>query len=252
MSPELKRTTSKTSWKIVRSSTHRSVVAPTSSPANSPQSLIPKQVTTTPFPKQRKAFTLNTIVHSLLSMVSIPSSIIPTCGWLAVRPFAPSVGRRVIGTLFGRKHGHASLAIQLDPRSDPVLLLELAVSTSSLVREMALGMARIALECERGATATARVQLVQEPLWTMYCNGKQCGYAVSRTCGEPDWHVLRAVERVSVGAGVLPAEEKGRGQVMYMRSRFERVVGSKDSEAFYMLNLERNGGPELTIFLLRI
>ncbi|KAJ8624152.1 hypothetical protein MRB53_032682 [Persea americana] len=184
-------------------------------------------------------------------MVSIPSSIIPTCGWLTVRLFAPSVGRRVVGTLFGRKHSHASLAIQLDPRSDPVLLLELAISTFSLAREMASGMARIALQCERGATS--RVQLVQEPLWTMYCNGKRCGYAVSRTCGESDWHVLRAVERVSVGAGVLPAEEKGRGQVMYMRSRFERVVGSKESEAFYMLNLdEGNGGPELTIFLLRI
>lgn len=95
------------------------------------------------------------------------------------------------------------------------------------------------------------VQLVQEPLWTMYCNGRPRGYAVSRACGESDWHVLRAVERVSAGAGVLPAE-KGRGPVMYMRARFERVAGSRDSEAFYMLNLEGNGGPELTIFLLRI
>lgn len=141
--------------------------------------------------------------------------------------------------------------MQLDPQSDPVLLLELAVLTSSLVREMASGTARIALECRRGGRTAKVVRLVQEPLWTMYCNGRRCGHAVSRACGESDWHVLRAVERVSAGAGLLPAE-KGRGPVMYMRARFERVAGSRDSEAFYMLNLEGNGGPELTIFLLRI
>jgi uncharacterized protein (TIGR01570 family) len=41
------------------------------------------------------------------------------------------------------------------------------------------------------------------------------------------------------------------GELMYMRARFERVVGSRDSEAFYMLNPDGNGGPELSIFLLR-
>ncbi|CAI0552624.1 unnamed protein product [Linum tenue] len=39
---------------------------------------------------------------------------------------------------------------------------------------------------------------------------------------------------------------------MYMRARFERVVGSKDSEAFYMMNPEDgSGGPELSLYLLR-
>ena len=42
------------------------------------------------------------------------------------------------------------------------------------------------------------------------------------------------------------------GELMYMRARFERVVGSKDSEAFYMMNPDGTGGPELSIFLLRI
>lgn len=42
------------------------------------------------------------------------------------------------------------------------------------------------------------------------------------------------------------------GELLYMRARFERVVGSRDSEAFYMLNPDGNGGPELSIFLLRI
>lgn len=92
----------------------------------------------------------------------------------------------------------------------------------------------------------------------MYCNGRKCGYAVSRTCRELDLHVLRTVQSVSVGAGVIPMLEDGggcggaEGELMYMRARFERVVGSRDSEAFYMLNPDGNGGPELSIFLLRI
>jgi len=96
----------------------------------------------------------------------------------------------------------------------------------------------------------------------MYCNGRKCGYAVSRTCGELDWYVLTTVQSVSVGAGVIPMLEDGggggggcggsEGELMYMRAKFERVVGSRDSEAFYMLNPDGNGGPELGIFLLRI
>lgn len=94
----------------------------------------------------------------------------------------------------------------------------------------------------------------------MYCNGRKCGYAVTRKCGESDWHVLRTVQRVSVGAGVIPVVDDGgksatsssEGELLYMRARFERVVGSRDSEAFYMLNPDGNGGPELSIFLLRI
>ncbi|KAL3841271.1 hypothetical protein ACJIZ3_025862 [Penstemon smallii] len=125
---------------------------------------------------------------------------------------------------------------------------------------MSSGLVRIALECEkvhppRGGKAAMR--LFREPLWTMYCNGRKCGYAVSRECGESDWHVLSTVQSVSVGAGVIPLVEDGRkgaseGELLYMRARFERVVGNRDSEAFYMLNPDGNGGPELSIFLLRV
>lgn len=69
--------------------------------------------------------------------------------------------------------------------------------------------------------------------------------------------MLSTVQSVSVGAGVIPVLEGGggcgsEGELMYMRARFERVVGSRDSEAFYMLNPDGNGGPELSIFLLRL
>ena len=98
---------------------------------------------------------------------------------------------------------------------------------------------------------------MEEATWRAYCNGKGCGYAVRRECGAADWRVLRALEPVSMGAGVIPAAcGGGEGDVMYMRARFERVVGSRDSEAFYMMNPDSstggNGGPELSIYLLRV
>ncbi|XP_066314628.1 protein MIZU-KUSSEI 1-like [Miscanthus floridulus] len=179
------------------------------------------------------------------------------------------LGARLTGTLYGHRRGHVHLAFQVDQRACPALLLELAAPTASLVREMASGLVRIALECDRakGAACAAAAtnggggggcrKLVEEKAWRAYCNGKGCGYAVRRECGAADWRVLRALEPVSMGAGVIPAAcGGGEGDVMYMRARFERVVGSRDSEAFYMMNPDSstggNGGPELSIYLLRV
>lgn len=106
--------------------------------------------------------------------------------------------------------------------------------------------------------------LLEESRWRTYCNGKKCGFATRRECGPKEWKVLKAVEPISMGAGVLPenngggGEEfggdggSGGGEVMYMRAKFERVVGSRDSEAFYMMNPDSNGAPELSIYLLRV
>ncbi|KAH7511834.1 hypothetical protein FEM48_Zijuj12G0024500 [Ziziphus jujuba var. spinosa] len=208
---------------------------------------------------------LSSLLRSLLNLLSFPA-IIPTCKWLRTTHLSitPSIGRNVTGTLFGHRRGHVNFAVQLDPRSEPVLLLQLAMSTSSLVKEMSSGLVRIALESEKVSASSDRTvihgrKLFQEPTWTMYCNGRKCGLAVSRTCVDFDWHVLSTVRSVSVGAGVIPVVDDGRkgggsseGELLYMRARFERVVGSRDSEAFYMMNPDGNGGPELSIFLLRI
>ncbi|CAL9068210.1 unnamed protein product, partial [Musa banksii] len=222
-------------------------------------------------------------IHSLIS---------PTCQWPAlpvVRPRATlssGRGRVVAGTFFGHKKGRVSFAVQSESQSEPVLLVELAMLTCDLVKEMASGMVRILLECDRVASpspaaATSKSikkhsPLWDEPLWTMYCNGHRCGYAVSRRCTKIDLHVLSMVQPVSVGAGVLPPPPSppllpaklcdGSGgaaagsEVMYMRAKFERVVGSKDSEAFYLINPDSlrhkgsdiSGGPELCVFLLRM
>ncbi|KAM7500155.1 hypothetical protein LguiA_024569 [Lonicera macranthoides] len=199
------------------------------------------------------------ILRSLLSFISIPL-ILPTCKWLSIPhnlSITPSLGRKVTGTLFGNRRGHVSFAVQDDTGSEPVLLIELAVTTSALVKEMSSGLVRIALECEKSPAVNHRpTKLFSEKMWTMYCNGRSCGYALSRACSESDWHVLSTVRSVSVGAGVIPVVDDGRkggeGELLYMRARFERVVGSRDSEAFYMMNPDGNGGPELSIFLLRI
>ncbi|XWS59103.1 hypothetical protein CRYUN_Cryun08bG0093300 [Craigia yunnanensis] len=236
---------------------------------NSDKLLVPRNSSSLPRSSIQRFHNVNSrfssLLRSLLKIIAFPNIIPATCKWLNLPThlsITPSLGRKVTGTLFGNRRGHVSFAVQDDPRSEPVLLLELAMSTSSLVKEMSSGLVRIALECEK-VSGRSTVQpnrtgrLFHEPTWTMYCNGRKSGYAVTRTCTESDWHVLSTVQSVSVGAGVIPVEDarKGdgsEGELLYMRAKFERVVGSRDSEAFYMMNPDNNGGPELSIFLLRI
>ncbi|XP_022746834.1 protein MIZU-KUSSEI 1 [Durio zibethinus] len=232
--------------------------------------LVPRSFSSAPRSSIQRFHNVNSrfcnLLRSLLKIIAFPNIIPTTCKWLTLPThfsITPSLGRKVTGTLFGHRRGHVSFAVQNDPRSEPVLLLELAMSTSSLVKEMSSGLVRIALECEkvpsRSAVQPNRTgRLFHEPMWTMYCNGRKSGYAVTRTCTESDWHVLSTLKSVSVGAGVIPVVEDERknggseGELLYMRAKFERVVGSRDSEAFYMINPDNNGGPELSIFLLRI
>ncbi|KAM7279140.1 hypothetical protein ACFE04_006274 [Oxalis oulophora] len=169
------------------------------------------------------------------------------------------LGSKVIGTLFGNKRGHVQLSFQKNPNSPPSFLIELATPINGLVKEMASGLVRIALECDKvnnhfnKKTTTVTKKLLDEPAWRTYCNGKKCGFATRKECGDKEWKVLKAVEPISMGAGVLPASvEDDGGEVMYMRAKFERIVGSRDSEAFYMMNPDSNGTPELSVYLLRI
>ncbi|KAL6182950.1 hypothetical protein ACLB2K_044361 [Fragaria x ananassa] len=178
------------------------------------------------------------------------------------------LGSRVVGTLFGSKKGHVHFALQRDPNSHPAFLIELATPISGLVKEMASGLVRIALECDKekedqekkktmesksSKSGSAVRRLLEEPVWRTYCNGKKSGFASRRECGPKEWKVLKAVEPISMGAGVLPCGDEGEdGELMYMRAKFERVVGSRDSEAFYMMNPDSNGAPELSIYLLRV
>jgi hypothetical protein len=56
----------------------------------------------------------------------------------------------VTGTIFGRRRGRVHIVLQADPSAPPALAVELeAYSTGALVREMASGLVRLALECQR-------------------------------------------------------------------------------------------------------
>lgn len=172
----------------------------------------------------------------------------------AFSPRYSPLGPRLLGTLYGPRRANVRFAFQTNPRNDPALVIELEIPTGSLVKAMASGVVRVALECER---ADGKVRLIEERRWRAYCNGRKCGLAVRRDCGAGDCRVVRAVEPVTMGAGVLPkaAEEEGEGEeeVMYMRAKFERVIGSKDSEVFYMMNPDgKGGGAELSIYFLRV
>ncbi|KAE8711012.1 Protein MIZU-KUSSEI 1 [Hibiscus syriacus] len=224
--------------------------------------LVPRSASSSPSVHRLRhvnSFGFSSLLRSLLKIIAFPTLIPAPCKFLSLPThltITSSLGRKVTGTLFGHRRGHVSFAVQDDPRSEPVLLLELAMSTASLVKEMSSGLVRIALESEKAAGRTGK--LFHEPMWTMYCNGRKSGYAATRSCTESDWHVLSTVQSVSAGAGVIPVVDDGgkgggsEGELLYMRAKFERVVGSRDSEAFYMLNPDNNGGPELSIFLLRI
>ncbi|XP_017441194.2 protein MIZU-KUSSEI 1-like [Vigna angularis] len=117
---------------------------------------------------------------------------------------------------------HVHFAFQKDPSSQPAFLNKLATPIIGLVREMASGLVRIALECDKDKESEKKsLRLLQESVWRTYCNGKKCGFATIRECGAKDWEILKAVEPISMGAGVLPVSNNsdgGDGEVMYMRN----------------------------------
>lgn len=158
-------------------------------------------------------------------------------------------GKQMTGTLFGFRKARVNLAIQENPRGVPLLVLELSIQTGKLLQDMGSGLVRIALECEKNYSE--KLKLIDEPIWTMYCNGRKVGYAVKRGPTEEDLKVMQNLHAVSMGAGVLPTESS-EGELTYMRAFFERTIGSKDSETYYMMNPNGTSGPELSIFFVRI
>ncbi|KAM6543429.1 hypothetical protein CsatB_007876 [Cannabis sativa] len=163
---------------------------------------------------------------------------------------------RLTGTFFGYKKGRVSFCLQEHSRSNPMMLLEFAVPTAYLAREMQYGLLRIALECCHRSNDNNNINnnmnykkcsLFRVPVWTMYCNGRKVGFAIARQLSLSDVAVLNHMQSVSVGAGVLPD-----GDLMYMRAGFERVIGSPDSESFHMINpTGTSSAQQLSIFLLR-
>ncbi|OAE32400.1 hypothetical protein AXG93_3671s1190 [Marchantia polymorpha subsp. ruderalis] len=174
-----------------------------------------------------------------------------------------SLGHTVTGTFYGSRKGRVTLCIQEDSKGPPLLLLEFAMPTYSLVREMSSGMLRIALECEKspppfkdGRDGSRSPDLLLEPVWSLFCNGRKVGFAIRRLSSETDRKILNLMQSVSMGAGVIPLIERKvmmpEQEIMYMRARYERACGrSPDSLSLHLINPDGTPGQELSIFLFR-
>ncbi|XP_022772104.1 protein MIZU-KUSSEI 1 [Durio zibethinus] len=194
------------------------------------------------------------------SFRSLVECMVPCCGFQPPVSISSdtesthgSISSTVTGTFFGYKKGRVSFCLQDGTRTSPLLLLEFAVPTAYLAREMQYGLLRIALECDKQKERCSCCSLYNVPVWSMCCNGRKVGFAIRRQISVNDAAVLKLMQSVSVGAGVLPVASKSEedGDLMYLRASFERVIGSADSESFHMLNPVGSAGQELSIFLLR-
>ncbi|MCO5554447.1 hypothetical protein L7F22_007977 [Adiantum nelumboides] len=127
----------------------------------------------------------------------------------------------VTGTIFGQRKGRVNFCVQEDPAGPPLLLLEFAIPTHLLVKEMQSGLLRITLECDRknsiandplylddSLSPASFFPLFSEPVWSMYCNGRKVGFAMKKTAksdSDPATAILMSLmQGVTSGAGVIP------------------------------------------------
>jgi uncharacterized protein (TIGR01570 family) len=162
----------------------------------------------------------------------------------------------ITGTIFGYRKGKVSFCIQSNSNSaNLILLLELAIPTSVLAKEMRGGTLRIALESVTSGSCNNNSNLFSTPLWIMYCNGRKVGYAVKRRPSRSDLEALNLMRGVSVGTGVINGKEirQEDDQLMYLRANFQRVRRSSKSncESFHLIDPEESIGQELSIFFFR-
>lgn len=175
--------------------------------------------------------------------------------YLHPQPTFASSSNIFTGTIFGYRRGKVRFCIQTNSKSinNPILLLELAIPTTILAKEMQGGVLRLALECT--ATHDDHESLLWMPVWTMYCNGRKVGYAIKRKISKSDMEILKVMDYVVVGAGIITTNKKELDheddQVMYLRASFQRVCGSSDSESYHLIDPDGNIGQELSIFFYR-
>ncbi|KAM7276075.1 hypothetical protein ACFE04_017941 [Oxalis oulophora] len=162
-----------------------------------------------------------------------------------------SSSNTITGTIFGFRHGKANFCIQ-KKNNNPIFVLELAVPTTTLAKEMQGGTLRIALQSktvplvENGRSSDSG--LMMAPSWTMFCNGRKVGYAVKR---KPSKAELDALRLMNSGVGTISGKEllgDCDDEILYLRSNFKRNRGGPNSESFHLIDPDGNLGQELSIF----
>ncbi|KAK7359019.1 hypothetical protein VNO77_00963 [Canavalia gladiata] len=187
-------------------------------------------------------------VRSWRLLRSVMQILIPTCNCFTIIEnedvnYSSAMRSMIMtGTIFGYRRGKVSLCIQANANStNPILLLELAVPTSLLAKEMGGGSVRIALKSGNSGNT-----LLSTPLWTMYCNGRKVGYAVKRRPSNRDFEALRLMRSIVVGTGVI--NSVNHHQLMYLRANFQRVRASSNSQSFHLIDPDGDIHQELSIF----
>ncbi|KAL1569668.1 protein MIZU-KUSSEI 1-like [Salvia divinorum] len=172
----------------------------------------------------------------------------PTKHFRHKRSSSASAPTTVSGTLYGQRRGKVTFCIQTNPSStSPILLLELAIPTNVLAKEMKGGSIRFAFECKTDPGPGAG-PLLSMPAWTMYCNGRKLGFAVKRKPSKADVELLEKMQNVVVGAGVASLAD----DVMYLRGKFERFNASLNSDSFHLVDPDAAcNGQELSFYFLR-
>ncbi|XP_045800559.1 protein MIZU-KUSSEI 1-like [Trifolium pratense] len=228
-------------------------------PTNSSAQTVRMPISLLPANNKSKRSSTNKFLGKFRSIFRSFPIIVPSCKMATLNGNRASEtiihgGTRITGTLFGYRKARVNLAFQEDSKCHPFLLLELAIHTGKLLQDMGMGLNRLALECEKHSN-NDKTKIIDEPIWTLFCNGKKTGYGVKRDPTDDDLNVMQMLHAVSVAVGVLPKEmsDPQDGELSYMRAHFERVIGSKDSETYYMMMPDgNNNGPELSVFFVRV
>lgn len=116
----------------------------------------------------------------------------------------------------------------------PFLLIDLSVPTQQFVHEMRFGeLGRLVMESSNDKNSDlASCPLQSFPVWTVSCNGPKLGFATRRKVADLIRLLLKPMESVTVGVGVIPA-------------------GTETSESFHLINPDKClVYQELSVFLL--
>ncbi|KAJ4795905.1 hypothetical protein LUZ62_047151 [Rhynchospora pubera] len=159
----------------------------------------------------------------------------------------------VTGTLFGQKtmQGHLHLVIQTDPKSSPLVVLELASSTNFFMKTIVKEPLQLFLTCVKKDTS---MSIWEEWKWTEHANGLVVGGASRMISEAANLEFLEVIEHVTCGTGVIPDDEdRGvKGELMYMRAQFKNMKWSFDSESLAMVRSENTGSADINICFSRV
>ncbi|KAK1270343.1 hypothetical protein QJS04_geneDACA007706 [Acorus gramineus] len=156
----------------------------------------------------------------------------------------------VMGTIYGHRHGTIRFCVEYNDTHH--LLLDLGILTSLFAKEIDSGPLRIALECDADDDDATWKPLRSVPTWKVCLSGRSVGYAVKRWPTDDDRSIMDVVGWKTAAVGVIEAAAEEKDEVVYMRGRFERVVGGGgNSETYHLMNPGGTPGDELSVFLIR-